>query len=166
MQAEVPLDTDSRNYNPNAEESRCVLTAHSTFHDPAQQKQLALGMPSSQVFPCCGSRAVHPCCWCGCTAALLASTVDVHPPLLGGKPQLASAVAAHTTPSSSACLPARSKINAVTLQSSRLDLRTSFAAGFVEDDRLLLFPVDEVRLGIVLCASGASLHRHCSCALC
>lgn len=42
-------------------------------------------------------------------------------------------------------LPASSKINSVTLQSSRLDLRTSFAAGFVEEDRLLLFPVDEVR---------------------
>ena len=42
-------------------------------------------------------------------------------------------------------LPACSKINSVTLQSSRLDLRTSFAAGFVEEDRLLLFPVDEVR---------------------
>lgn len=35
------------------------------------------------------------------------------------------------------------KISTVTLQSTRLDLRTSFAAGFVEEDRLLLFPVDE-----------------------
>ncbi|KAL4443420.1 hypothetical protein ABPG75_011157 [Micractinium tetrahymenae] len=35
------------------------------------------------------------------------------------------------------------KISAVTLQSSRLDMRTTFAAGFVEEDRLLLFPVDE-----------------------
>lgn len=41
-------------------------------------------------------------------------------------------------------IPACSKIKAATLQSSRLDLRTSFAAGFVEEDRLLLFPVDEV----------------------
>jgi hypothetical protein len=30
------------------------------------------------------------------------------------------------------------------LQSARLDMRTSFAAGFVEEDRLLLLPVDEV----------------------
>lgn len=45
------------------------------------------------------------------------------------------------------------KIQAVTLQSSRLDMRTTFAAGFVEEDRLLLFPLDEVRT-----RSGARMH--------
>ncbi|PSC72452.1 DNA-directed RNA polymerase III subunit RPC5 [Micractinium conductrix] len=35
------------------------------------------------------------------------------------------------------------QIKAAVLQSARLDMRTSFAAGFVEEDRLLLFPIDE-----------------------
>jgi len=32
-------------------------------------------------------------------------------------------------------------------------MRTSFAAGFVEEDRLLLFPVDEVSL-LCFCSAG------------
>jgi hypothetical protein len=42
--------------------------------------------------------------------------------------------------------PARTcrQIKDAVLQSARLDMRTSFAAGFVEEDRLLLLPVDEV----------------------
>ena len=42
--------------------------------------------------------------------------------------------------------PARAcrQIKDAVLQSARLDMRTSFAAGFVEEDRLLLLPVDEV----------------------
>jgi hypothetical protein len=49
------------------------------------------------------------------------------------------------------------------LQSTRLDARTSFAAGFVEDDRLLLFPIDEVRgAGMVcVCVSNCVHERVC-----
>jgi hypothetical protein len=53
-------------------------------------------------------------------------------------------------------------ITSVTLQSARLEQRTSFAAGFVEDDRLLLFPVDEVPY----CCKMRCTMLHCSCCSC
>ncbi|EFN57906.1 hypothetical protein CHLNCDRAFT_141955 [Chlorella variabilis] len=71
LQCEVPLETNSRNYNGNAEPSRhAVAAAACRSDDPA-------------------------------------------------------------------------KISAITLQSARLEQRTAFAAGFVEEDRLMLLPIDE-----------------------
>ena len=96
------------------------------------------------------------------------------PPLLGatgGCGGTSSAVElcclTHPLPLYPALLARCRQIKAAVLQSARLDMRTSFAAGFVEEDRLLLFPIDEARSeggggGGLACGSVGGCCRPCA----
>lgn len=135
----MPLDAASRNYNQNAEDSRC-----------GARKQAAVPAAAAGAAPL-------PLLW------LRADRQSLGPHATGGgaasplPPPVLRCRLAHPLASPGCRWPTRprpcrrSKIKAAVLQSARLDMRTSFAAGFVEGDRLVLFPVDEVGAGRCCC---------------
>lgn len=77
----------------------------------------------------------------------------VAPPLL--QPEHGAVALRDDGLASAAFLSPPRKIKSITLDSARLEQRTSFAAGFVDGDRLLLFPIDQASL-----ADGTASCRH------
>lgn len=95
-------------------------------------------------------------CCCHLTAAAAAAA---HATLLLGLAGRCEAPGSDADADTAGPPPFFRRIKSATLQSARVDMRTSFAAGFVEEDRLLLFPVDEVGLpGRYNCTPRWQLH--------